>query len=83
MHGCFKLIYLVFFWLVCFSINFWIIGHFFQEPCETSRALEAFVGFHTKASGYIGPANPGYCDAASMLSKGWNKVSWNVSTTHL
>uniref|UniRef100_A0A669CYM7 Guanylate cyclase n=1 Tax=Oreochromis niloticus TaxID=8128 RepID=A0A669CYM7_ORENI len=49
-----------------------------QEPCETSRALEAFVGFHTKASGYIGPANPGYCDAASMLSKGWNKVSWNL-----
>ncbi|XP_004573462.1 retinal guanylyl cyclase 2 isoform X2 [Maylandia zebra] len=45
-----------------------------QEPCETSRALEAFVGFHTKASGYIGPANPGYCDAASMLSKGWNKA---------
>uniref|UniRef100_M4AK10 Guanylate cyclase n=1 Tax=Xiphophorus maculatus TaxID=8083 RepID=M4AK10_XIPMA len=45
-----------------------------QEPCETSRALEAFVGFHTKASGYIGPVNPGYCDAASMLSKGWNKA---------
>ncbi|XP_007576118.1 retinal guanylyl cyclase 2 isoform X1 [Poecilia formosa] len=45
-----------------------------QEPCETSRALEAFVGFHTKASGYVGPVNPGYCDAASMLSKGWNKA---------
>ncbi|RVE60301.1 hypothetical protein OJAV_G00179730 [Oryzias javanicus] len=45
-----------------------------QEPCETSRALETFVGFHTKASGYIGPVNPGYCDAASMLSKGWNKA---------
>ncbi|XP_037538865.1 retinal guanylyl cyclase 2 [Nematolebias whitei] len=45
-----------------------------QEPCETSRGLEAFVGFHTKASGYIGPTNPGYCDAASMLTKGWNKA---------
>nr|XP_046236839.1 retinal guanylyl cyclase 2 isoform X2 [Scatophagus argus] len=45
-----------------------------QEPCETSRALEAFVGFHTKVSGYIGPVNPGYCDSASMLSKGWNKA---------
>ncbi|XP_044039400.1 retinal guanylyl cyclase 2 isoform X2 [Siniperca chuatsi] len=45
-----------------------------HEPCETSRALETFIGFHTKASGYIGPANPGYCDAASMLSKGWNKA---------
>lgn len=32
------------------------------------------MGFHTRATGYIGPANPGYCDAASMLSKGWNKV---------
>ncbi|KAM7366520.1 hypothetical protein PAMP_015956 [Pampus punctatissimus] len=49
-----------------------------QEPCETSRALETFVGFHTKASGYVGPVNSGYCDAASMLSKGWNKAmfSW-------
>ncbi|XP_032355295.1 retinal guanylyl cyclase 2 [Etheostoma spectabile] len=49
-----------------------------QEPCETSRALEKFIGFHTKASGYIGPSNPSYCDAASMLSKGWNKAlfSW-------
>ncbi|XP_068569955.1 retinal guanylyl cyclase 2 [Cebidichthys violaceus] len=45
-----------------------------QEPCETSRALEKFIGFHTKASSYVGPANPGYCDAASMLSKGWNKA---------
>uniref|UniRef100_UPI0037E743A5 retinal guanylyl cyclase 2 n=1 Tax=Semicossyphus pulcher TaxID=241346 RepID=UPI0037E743A5 len=45
-----------------------------HEPCETSRALETFLGFHTKASGYIGPASPGYCDAASMLSKGWNKA---------
>lgn len=45
-----------------------------QEPCETSRALEAFLGFHTKASAYIGPANPGYCDAASMINKGWNKA---------
>ncbi|XP_061525053.1 retinal guanylyl cyclase 2 isoform X3 [Phycodurus eques] len=45
-----------------------------HEPCETSRALERFLAFHTKASAYVGPANPGYCDAASMLSKGWNKA---------
>ncbi|XP_061664802.1 retinal guanylyl cyclase 2 isoform X2 [Syngnathoides biaculeatus] len=45
-----------------------------QEPCETSRALERFLAFHTKASAYVGPANPGYCDAASMLSNGWNKA---------
>ncbi|XP_056156828.1 retinal guanylyl cyclase 2 [Lampris incognitus] len=50
-----------------------------QEPCQTSRALESFLGFHTRASGFIGPANPGYCEAASLLSKGWNKAvfSWN------
>ncbi|XP_049601824.1 retinal guanylyl cyclase 2 isoform X1 [Syngnathus scovelli] len=50
-----------------------------HEPCETSRGLEKFVTFHTKASAYMGPANPGYCDAASMLSKGWNKAlfSWS------
>ncbi|XP_029311273.1 LOW QUALITY PROTEIN: retinal guanylyl cyclase 2 [Cottoperca gobio] len=45
-----------------------------QEPCETSRGLEKYLDFRTKASAYIGPANPGYCDAASMLSKGWNKA---------
>ncbi|XP_055362884.1 retinal guanylyl cyclase 2 isoform X2 [Betta splendens] len=32
------------------------------------------MGFHTKASGFVGPTNPGYCDAASMLNKGWNKA---------
>ncbi|XP_028330604.1 retinal guanylyl cyclase 2 isoform X2 [Gouania willdenowi] len=45
-----------------------------QEPCETADALKAFLGYQTKASGYIGPVNPGYCDTASMLSKGWNKA---------
>uniref|UniRef100_A0A8C5DBA5 Guanylate cyclase n=1 Tax=Gouania willdenowi TaxID=441366 RepID=A0A8C5DBA5_GOUWI len=44
------------------------------EPCETADALKAFLGYQTKASGYIGPVNPGYCDTASMLSKGWNKA---------
>ncbi|XP_067118105.1 LOW QUALITY PROTEIN: retinal guanylyl cyclase 2 [Osmerus mordax] len=49
-----------------------------EEACHTSRALEGFMGFYTKASGFIGPANPGYCDAASLLGKGWNKAvfSW-------
>ncbi|CAL8326442.1 unnamed protein product [Lota lota] len=49
-----------------------------QEPCQSSRGLESFLGFQTKASAFIGPANPAYCDSASMLSKGWNKAmfSW-------
>uniref|UniRef100_A0AAZ3S3D4 Guanylate cyclase n=1 Tax=Oncorhynchus tshawytscha TaxID=74940 RepID=A0AAZ3S3D4_ONCTS len=45
-----------------------------EEKCETSRALDGFMGFYTRATGFIGPANPGYCDAASLLGKGWNKV---------
>ncbi|XP_055012176.1 retinal guanylyl cyclase 2 [Boleophthalmus pectinirostris] len=45
-----------------------------QEPCESSRGLETFLGFHTKASAFTGPANPGVCDSASMISKGWNKA---------
>uniref|UniRef100_A0AAZ3S1T1 Guanylate cyclase n=1 Tax=Oncorhynchus tshawytscha TaxID=74940 RepID=A0AAZ3S1T1_ONCTS len=49
-----------------------------EEKCETSRALDGFMGFYTRATGFIGPANPGYCDAASLLGKGWNKAvfSW-------
>uniref|UniRef100_A0A4W5JX84 Guanylate cyclase n=1 Tax=Hucho hucho TaxID=62062 RepID=A0A4W5JX84_9TELE len=47
-----------------------------EEKCETSRALDGFMGFYTRC--FIGPANPGYCDAASLLGKGWNKAvfSW-------
>ncbi|CAB1351394.1 unnamed protein product [Coregonus sp. 'balchen'] len=53
-----------------------------EEKCETSRALDEFMGFYTRATGFIGPANPGYCDAASLLGKGWNKVGegwWQCS----
>ena len=45
-----------------------------QEPCQTARGLQSFLGFQSQASAFIGLANPVYCDAASMLSKGWNKV---------
>uniref|UniRef100_A0AAY4C7W4 Guanylate cyclase n=1 Tax=Denticeps clupeoides TaxID=299321 RepID=A0AAY4C7W4_9TELE len=49
-----------------------------EEDCETSKALARFLGYYTRASAFIGPANPGYCDAASMLGKSWNKAvfSW-------
>uniref|UniRef100_A0A8C7IGQ2 Guanylate cyclase n=1 Tax=Oncorhynchus kisutch TaxID=8019 RepID=A0A8C7IGQ2_ONCKI len=48
-----------------------------EEKCETSRALDGFME-SCQATGFIGPANPGYCDAASLLGKGWNKAvfSW-------
>ncbi|KAJ8338274.1 hypothetical protein SKAU_G00372400 [Synaphobranchus kaupii] len=49
-----------------------------EEDCQTSRALSDFLHYYTRASGFVGPANPGYCDAASLLGKTWNKpvFSW-------
>uniref|UniRef100_A0A8C1CC22 Guanylate cyclase n=1 Tax=Cyprinus carpio carpio TaxID=630221 RepID=A0A8C1CC22_CYPCA len=50
-----------------------------EEDCETSQAFARFLGFYTRASGFIGPVNPGYCEAASLLAKSWNKAvfSWS------
>uniref|UniRef100_A0A673ILW1 Guanylate cyclase n=1 Tax=Sinocyclocheilus rhinocerous TaxID=307959 RepID=A0A673ILW1_9TELE len=50
-----------------------------EEDCETSQAFARFLGFYRRASGFIGPVNPGYCEAASLLGKSWNKAvfSWS------
>ncbi|KAM4627243.1 retinal guanylyl cyclase 2 [Polymixia lowei] len=45
-----------------------------QEPCETSKALAAFVYYEKMADAFVGPTNPGYCNAASLLGKNWNKA---------
>lgn len=49
-----------------------------NEDCQTARALSSFISHHQMASGFIGPANPGYCEAASLLGNSWNKgiFSW-------
>ncbi|MFT7802092.1 retinal guanylyl cyclase 2-like [Arapaima gigas] len=49
-----------------------------EEDCQTSRALSGFLGYRSQASAFVGPSNPGYCDAASLLGKSWNKAvfSW-------
>ncbi|XP_072126994.1 retinal guanylyl cyclase 2-like isoform X1 [Mobula birostris] len=49
-----------------------------NEDCQTSKALVTFVDYSYMASGFIGPVNPGYCDAASLLGKNWNRIifSW-------
>ncbi|XP_004640104.1 retinal guanylyl cyclase 2 [Octodon degus] len=49
-----------------------------SEDCQTSRALSSFISYHQMASGFIGPANPGYCEAASLLGNSWDKgiFSW-------
>lgn len=45
-----------------------------QEPCETSRALTAFIYYEKMANAFVGPTNPGYCVAASLLAKNWDKA---------
>lgn len=49
-----------------------------NEDCQTSRALSSFISYHQMASGFIGPANSGYCEAASLLGNSGNKgiFSW-------
>uniref|UniRef100_A0A3B4X7Y3 Guanylate cyclase n=1 Tax=Seriola lalandi dorsalis TaxID=1841481 RepID=A0A3B4X7Y3_SERLL len=45
-----------------------------QEPCETSKALTAFIYYEKMADAFLGPTNPGYCIAASLLAKNWDKA---------
>ncbi|KAM8768119.1 retinal guanylyl cyclase 2 isoform 2-T2 [Acanthopagrus schlegelii] len=45
-----------------------------QEPCETSKALTAFIYYEQTADAFVGPTNPGYCVAASLLAKNWEKA---------
>ncbi|XP_062442198.1 retinal guanylyl cyclase 2 [Rhea pennata] len=49
-----------------------------QEECETSRALARFMKFGKLSSAFIGPLNPGFCEAATLLGENWNKAvfSW-------
>ncbi|XP_069060000.1 retinal guanylyl cyclase 2-like isoform X2 [Pleurodeles waltl] len=49
-----------------------------QENCETSKALVGFSGYEKTTSAFVGPLNPGYCEAATLLGKNWNKAvfSW-------
>uniref|UniRef100_A0A8B9L2P5 Guanylate cyclase n=2 Tax=Characiphysae TaxID=186628 RepID=A0A8B9L2P5_ASTMX len=50
-----------------------------EEDCQTSMALRSFIGYYTRASAFLGPVNPGYCKAASLIAKNWNKalISWS------
>lgn len=45
-----------------------------QEPCETSKALTAFVYYEELAQAFVGPTTSGYCTAASLLAKNWEKA---------
>ncbi|KAL7853519.1 hypothetical protein AOLI_G00203630 [Acnodon oligacanthus] len=50
-----------------------------EEDCQTSMALRGFMGYYTRAVAFLGPINPGYCEAASLIAKNWNKAlfSWS------
>ncbi|XP_007443714.1 retinal guanylyl cyclase 2, partial [Python bivittatus] len=50
----------------------------FEEDCQTWKAIARFAGSTEHLSAFIGPLNPGYCDTASSLTRGWNKtmLSW-------
>lgn len=50
-----------------------------QEPCETSKALTAFIYYEEMADAFVGPTNPGYCVAASLLAKDWDKAIFSYS----
>ncbi|XP_050997940.1 retinal guanylyl cyclase 2 [Acomys russatus] len=49
-----------------------------NEDCQTSKALSSFISHQQMASAFVGPANPGYCEAASLLGNSWDKgiFSW-------
>lgn len=49
-----------------------------QESCETSKALTSFIQYENVVDAFVGPTNPGYCNAASLLAKNWDKAifSW-------
>ncbi|XP_061072573.1 retinal guanylyl cyclase 2-like [Conger conger] len=49
-----------------------------QETCKTSKALARFVQLENTSQAFVGPANPGYCDAASLLARNWDTAmfSW-------
>ncbi|NP_001098133.1 guanylate cyclase OlGC-R1 isoform X1 [Oryzias latipes] len=50
-----------------------------QEPCETSKALTTFIYSDKSANALVGPTNPGYCIAASLLAKSWDKALFSFS----
>lgn len=50
-----------------------------QEPCETSKALTTYIYYEKSADALIGSPNPGYCIAASLLAKNWDKALFSYS----
>nr|XP_012415708.1 PREDICTED: olfactory guanylyl cyclase GC-D-like [Odobenus rosmarus divergens] len=46
--------------------------------CDTPHALATFLNHKNTMAAFVGPVNPGYCQAAALLAQGWGKTlfSW-------
>ncbi|KAM4035292.1 retinal guanylyl cyclase 1 [Anomaloglossus baeobatrachus] len=57
----------------------WFDHVLLTQGCSAPRALAAFALMEHSVAAFVGPANPAYCSAASLLAKGWNKpmLSWS------
>ncbi|TRY96723.1 hypothetical protein DNTS_032206 [Danionella cerebrum] len=62
------------------SLNkgYWYDYTIINEDCSSSKGLVRFSELEGYGSAFLGPANPGYCSAAALLTKNWNKgiLSW-------
>ncbi|ETE56996.1 Retinal guanylyl cyclase 2, partial [Ophiophagus hannah] len=49
-----------------------------EEDLQTWKAMARFVESSKNRSAFVGPLNPNYCEAASLLAQGWNQpmLSW-------
>ncbi|XP_072549606.1 retinal guanylyl cyclase 1 [Salminus brasiliensis] len=58
--------------------GYWYDYTLINEDCQTSRALARFAELEGYGSAFLGPANPGYCSSAALLTKNWNAglLSW-------
>uniref|UniRef100_A0A8B9I1S6 Guanylate cyclase n=1 Tax=Astyanax mexicanus TaxID=7994 RepID=A0A8B9I1S6_ASTMX len=58
--------------------GYWYDYTLINEDCQTSRALAQFAELEGYGSAFLGPANPGYCSSAALLTKNWNVglLSW-------
>ncbi|XP_069841604.1 retinal guanylyl cyclase 1 isoform X2 [Dendropsophus ebraccatus] len=57
----------------------WFDHVLLTQGCSAPRAFAAFALMENSVAAFVGPANPAYCSAASLLAKGWNKpmLSWS------
>ncbi|XP_077326752.1 retinal guanylyl cyclase 1 isoform X1 [Lithobates pipiens] len=57
----------------------WFEHVLLPQGCSAPRAFAAFTLMEHSVAAFVGPANPSYCSAANLLTKGWNKpmVSWS------